>query len=283
MMKSKILISLFVLIFLNACNKEQEEPSIAYSFFVAGHVYGNPMTYQYGVHPALDSNLTYLNNYPNLKFGIFTGDVVPIPTADYWDSLQADLNRLSIPYYIAPGNHDRGQEFTQRYHDYYQTFNNGEDLFITLSPSNWNIENEQLEFLQQTLNDNQDTSNTIFIFCHELIWWSPENIFNQVDINYTPHYPGSSNYWEVIDPLLRDRPNKVVLFAGDVGCNADKTPCMYYEYDNITLIASGMGSGDKDNLIICDVLIEGSYQFNLIHLDGNNKKGMGDLEDYTIE
>jgi hypothetical protein len=256
---------------------------VRYSFFAAGHVYGNPITYDYGVHSQLDSNFFFLNNYSTLDFGVFTGDVVPKPTNVYWDSLQIDLAKLDMPYYIAPGNHDRGEEFRKRYSNYYQSFYHDLDLFITLSPTNWNIDGEQLNFLEKVLLENTDTANNIFIFCHELIWWSPDNQFQDIDINWEPHYPGSSNYWDVVDPLLRSVPNNVVVFAGDIGCNSGKTPCMYYRYENIELIASGMGGGDKDNLIITEVHADGSYDFNLIHLNGDDKSGMGMIYDYSVK
>lgn len=218
-----------------------------------------------------------------MAFGVFTGDVVPRPTPEYWDSLQADLKMLEMPYYIAPGNHDRGEEFTKRYEKYYQYFKRGSDLFIIMTPVNWNIEGKQLDFLKTTLSENKDSTENIFIFIHELIWWSPENRFNSVEINYRPHYPGSTNYWEDIDPLLRETGKNVVVFAGDVGCNQKVSPCMYYSYDNITLIASGMGSGNKDNLVITRVHKNGTYDFRLIHLNGDDKSGMGKLEDYRVD
>jgi hypothetical protein len=64
-----------------------------------------------------------------------------------------------------------------------------------------------------------------------------------------------------VEILRRSAPNHVV-FAGDIGCNSGKTPCMYYKYKNIELIASGMGSGNRDNLIITEVLADGSYDFH---------------------
>ena len=282
-MNYKRILPVLMLLALFACDSVEPEIQISYSFFAAGHVYGNPMTYSYGFHPPLDSNISYLNGYPSLEFGVFTGDVVPHPSADYWDSLQVDLNKIKVPYYIAPGNHDRGEEFLKRYEHYYQSFYFKNDLFIVLTPTNWNIEGEQMDFLKKTLNDNNDSTNNIFIFLHELIWWSPDNQFKDVDINWVPHYPGSTNYWDEVDPLLRKQPNKIVIFAGDIGCNTGKTPCMYYEYNNITLIASGMGNKDHDNLVITDVYKDGTFKFNLIYLNSDDKNGMGSLEDYRVE
>ncbi|MGF7138914.1 metallophosphoesterase family protein [Roseimarinus sediminis] len=276
----KYLFFFYTLLLFAACNKHKEK--VEYAFFTAGHVYGNPNDYQYGFHPPLDSAISYLNNYPQMALGIFTGDVVPQPTQAYWDSLTLDLNRIKVPRYITPGNHDRGPIFKNRFGNGYDSFYHHNELFILLNPDNWNIEGEQLRFLKQTLSENKDSSNLIFIFMHELIWWSPENRYSDVIINWAPHYPGSTNYYDDIEPLLKSLPNQVVLFAGDVGCAADRTPCMYDRSDNITLIASGMGSGDRDNLVITEVMEDGSCRFRLIHLNGNERNGMGQLEDYQV-
>ena len=283
-MNSNSLLIIAVIFFFGACTAENENPTISYSFFAAGHLYpfGSPQNENFGFYAPFDSNLNYINNYPNLEFGVFTGDVVADPSASYWDSLQVDLNKVSVPYFIAPGNHDRGEEFLKRFIYYYQTFYLHEDLFVILTPTNWNIEGDQLDFLKKTLSDNKDTTNNVFIFLHELIWWSPDNKFCEVHINWPPHYPGSTNYWDEIDPLLRSYPNQIVIFAGDIGCNV-LSPCMYYQYDNIILIGSGMGNGTKDNIIFTDVYSDGSFQFNLTHLNSQDKNDLGSIEDYAIE
>lgn len=252
---------------------------VEYAFFTAGHVYDKPNDYQHGFHPPLDSAISYLNNYPQMELGIFTGDLVHQPTTAYWDSLLHDMSHFELPCYITPGNHDCGTIFNTRFGKGYNSFYHHNELFILLNPDNWNIEGEQLGFLKQTISANRDSSNLIFIFMHELIWWSPENHYSDVIINWAAHYPGSTNYYNDIEPLLKKLPNQVILFAGDVGCAADRTPCMYDERDNITLIAGGMGSGDQDNLVITEVMKDGSCRFRLIHLNGNDRNSMGRLED----
>lgn len=217
-----------------------------------------------------------------MELGLFTGDLVPQPTKAYWDSLENDLTQLKVPFYIAPGNHDRGTIFNSLFGKGYQAFYHQNELFIILNSDNWNIEGEQLNFLKQTLAEVNDTSQLIFIFMHELIWWSPENRYSDVIINWAPHYPGSTNYYDDVEPLLKSIPNPLVIFAGDLGCASDRTPCMYDERDNITLIASGMGSGDRDNVVITEVMKDGSCRFQLIHLNGEDRNGMGELEDYSI-
>ena len=56
---------------------------------------------------------------------------------------------------------------------------------------------------------------------------------------------------------------------------------MYHQYDNITLIASGMGGGVKDNMVIVDVHEDKSVSFRLIALNGNDIHALGRLEDHS--
>jgi len=255
-----------------------------YSFFVAGHTYGNPMSPQYGLYPPFVNKISFINDYDGIEFGCLTGDVVVSSTSDYWDSAQVDIDKFEMPVYIAAGNHDIGPEFIQRYGDYYYSFLLNNDLFITLTPSldNWNISGDQKDFLFETLDSLAPGVNNIFIFLHELIWWSPDSLFQNVIINYAPYYPGSTNFWNEIEPVLNALPNQVVLFAGDLGCTSVVTPFMYYKYDNITLIASGMGGGGEDNFIIIDVYSD-TIDYNLIAINGDDINALGELTDFSLD
>ena len=106
-----------ILILTGSLASQNRTPS--YSFFAAGHTYGNPTHFQYGLHPPFESYIDAINDYPNMTLGFLTGDVVPIATADYWDAAQADIDKLHMPVYIAAGNHDIGDEFVNRFEDYY--------------------------------------------------------------------------------------------------------------------------------------------------------------------
>ncbi|MBT5163275.1 MAG: hypothetical protein HOL96_05430 [Lentimicrobiaceae bacterium] len=253
-----------------------------YSFFVAGHTYGNPINFQFGLHPPFINSIPLINSYQKMSLGVLTGDVVPKPTQIYWDSALVDINKLSIPIHIAPGNHDKGFEFEKIFTDYYYDFTYEDDLFIILSPTNWNIEGEQKKYLLQTIENNYHYVHNIFIFCHELIWWSPDNQFGNVEINYRPHYPGSTNYWEEINPVLESLPNQVVIFSGDLGGTDKVTPYMYYKNDNITLIATGMGGGKRDNIVIVEVSYNNDLNYKLIGLNDTPLSEMDKLEEYIL-
>lgn len=257
--------------------------ALNYSFFTAGHSYGNPIKYHYGLHYPFVDYFPKINSNQEIQFGILTGDVVAEKTKSYWDSTQKDINKLNIPVYIAAGNHDISDEFVSRYGDYYYKFLHKNDLFIILTPglSSWNISGDQLEFFKNTLDSNYSTVKNVFIFMHELIWWSPNNEYKNVFINYAKHYPGSNNYESTIKPLLLSYPNNFVLYAGDLGATWESSPYMYDKFENITLIGSGMGGEEKDNIIITNVF-EDSIYFDLVALNGDDSKKLGELNNFSI-
>ncbi|NOR88169.1 MAG: T9SS type A sorting domain-containing protein [Bacteroidales bacterium] len=281
-MKKKINLIVFFLFLIGNLFAQKDIP--LYSFFTAGHTYGNPNNPHYGLHYPFVDYIPKLNNYSNMQFGVLTGDVVFTPTTEYWEAAQIDIDKFNMPIKIAAGNHDYGTEFTDRFGSYYYSFIQNNDLFFILSPvmDQWNISGEQFDFLIHTLDENSTVVNHIFIFLHELIWWSPYNRYQNIIINFTPQYPGSTNFESIVKPLLQSYPNNFTIYAGDLGATSKVSAIMHDQLENITLIASGMGSGNKDNIIITDVY-QDSVQYNLIALNGSNPNALGKLMDYTIQ
>jgi len=120
------------------------------------------------------------------------------------------------------------------------------------------------------------------IFTHYLVRWSPDNEFSNVRINYPPHYPGGTNYWPEISPILESLPNQVVIFAGDMGAKPSVDSYMYHSYKNITLIAIGMGGGIDDNVVVTEVGEEGELRFRLLGISDGSLFDLADLKEYEL-
>lgn len=123
-----------------------------YSFFVAGHTYGQPGINNEGFHPPFKEKFEYIQSRGEIVFGVLTGDIVkPNPTEQDWDEIDADIIELGLPVYFAVGNHDMENRplFESRYGITYYHFIYNSDLFIVLDPNidGWNISGEQLVFL----------------------------------------------------------------------------------------------------------------------------------------
>lgn len=256
-----------------SCQREK-----SYKFFVAGHTYGDPNIKRAGLHPPFVEYFPTLNADPEVELGFLTGDILKTyETTAFPDSVKADIAKISVPVHIAAGNHDIHELYPQYFGEYYYSFMHKGDLHIILAPGldDWNIAGKQLGFLKQTLKKNAPKARHIFIYLHELIWWSPTNKYKDTKINYKPNYPGSSNFEEVVKPLLLSYTNDITIFAGDLGATAIVSSIMYDEVDNITLIASGMGSGVKDNIIV--VTARDSIKYEVVPLSKSKIKG-GQLE-----
>lgn len=278
------LLGIFLLIGVSACRKQEASlpiKEINYSFLVAGHVYGTPDVDEIGFYPPFKDRFNDIQEIPDLHYAFYTGDVVrQASNQTQWDATIADMELLGIDYHVAAGNHDRGNLFLDHFGQYYYSFYEGTDLFIILNTVQWNIEGEQKDFLVSTLNEAENASN-IFLFCHELIWWSPDSIFQNIGINALFHYPGSSNYWNDISPILIALDKPVYLFSGDVGATWASSPFAYYNYSNIHLVASGMGRVQDSNYLIVDVHEDESVSINLRAIEGDPYR-LGDITDYEL-
>ena len=283
-------IFLFLVLVLFSCDKNEdgttEESPISYSFFIAGHTYGTPGVDNDGLHPAFKNKFDLIQSDGHIDFGVLTGDIVITGTEQNWNEVDNDIIDLGLPVYFAAGNHDVTDRtlFESRYGQTYYSFVHQSDLFIVLDPNldEWNISDNQLQFLENALNSEAQNVNNIFVFFHQVLWWEPDNIYQNVTLNSLAGRADTINFWNEIEPLFNGLPKPVHMFAGDVGAFNTGSEFMYHKYENITLIASGMGGNVRDNFIIIDVHEDASVSYRLIALNAPDISALGDLEDYTL-
>ena len=164
----------------------------------------------------------------------------------------------------------KGRElYESRYGRTYFSFKHRSDLFIVLDPNlnAWNISDEQLNFLKRILIENTSSVDHVFVFFHQVLWWSPDNRYRKIVLNSTEGRAKSINFWSEVEPLFSGLEIPVTMFAGDVG--AFNTGSEYTEHrdGNITYIASGMGSGVKDNFVIVNIHKDNSVNVQRINLN----------------
>ena len=267
------------LIFVNSISSNRKTTNdIEYSFIVAGHTYGKPGVNNEGLHPPFKEKFEFIRKRKSIKFGVFTGDIVMESTPHDWNEVDEDIASLGIPIHFAPGNHDllNKKLFLERYAikgKTYYSFEFNKDQFIILDPNidRWNITGDQLDFLKSTLDESTKHKNNIFVFFHQVIWWDNRYGFKSIKPNSLSGRGESTNFWRDIVPLFNGLSNKVYMFAGDVGAFASHVP-IYYNYSNMSLIASGMGGGEHDNFLVVNVINdkEHSVAIDLVWL---NKSG----------
>ncbi len=283
-------IFLFLVLVLFSCDKNEdgttEESPISYSFFIAGHTYGSPGVDNDGLHPAFKNKFDLIQSDGHIGFGVLTGDIVITGTEQNWNEVDNDIIDLGLPVYFAAGNHDMTDRvlFESRYGQTYYSFVHQSDLFIVLDPNldEWNISDDQLQFLENALNSEAQNVNNIFVFFHQVLWWEPDNIYQNVTLNSLAGRADTINFWNEIEPLFNGLSKPVHMFAGDVGAFNTGSEFMYHQYENIKLIASGMGGNVRDNIIIIDVHEDASVSYRLIALNDPDINALGDLLDYEL-
>ncbi|MEP3208461.1 MAG: metallophosphoesterase [Maribacter sp.] len=289
-------VPVFIAIILTSCsshktlqaelssNKTEQKP---YAFFVAGHVYGFPgeSKNNIGVHPPFKKRLDLIRNNSLIEFGVFTGDIVEDGTKETeWDELDADIAYINKKVYFAPGNHDIGNSkgraiFKKRYGNSYRSFVHKNDLIIILDPNldKWNISEDQLSWLKNVIERNAHEVDNIFVFFHQLLWWTKDGVFKNYPINSTSGRAENVNFWSEIYPLFENTNKPTFMFAGDTGVY--KNGVLYFKFSkNISFIASGMGGRKQDNFIIAKITENKSVEFELVSLNSESLNALGKLE-----
>lgn len=287
--RSGLLVLIFIYI-LSACTKDEindpaHQKTEAYSFFVAGHTFGIYYMDNIGLHPPFMEKFTLIDDR-NIDIGFLLGDIVVVSNEKNWNEVDSVLQYLDCDIYFAAGNHDVTDRplYESRYGKTYFSFKHMGDLFIVLDPNidQWNISGEQFVFLREVLEKESGLVRNIFLFTHQLIWWEKNNKYGNIRLNSHAGKADTTNFWTDIEPLLNALPNEVYMFAGDLGAADWSDDYMYDNYDNITLIATGMGEGVGDNFIFIEVDETGKVGFELIALNGDDIHALGKLEDYIL-
>ena len=182
---------------------------------------------------------------------------------------------------MALGNHDdRAPFFWKNQDTTYYSFRQGNDVFIILdaNPGGWNIEGDQLAFLEQTLSDAVAARN-IFVFSHQLIWWAPDNQFACIFPNSTQGRRKKSNFYTDVLPLFEKTGAEIFFFAGDIGAFPDHLP-VYAHRDNMHFIASGMGGGNGTYVV---VHVDDTVTLEIKWLADQSRDNSSDPQNYQID
>lgn len=196
-----------------------------------------------------------------------------------WNEVDADLAELASPVYFVVGNHDMSNRdlFVSRYGPTWYSFEHRGDLFVILDGEldPCNITGTQISFLQNAIG--ATGARNVFVFVHKLIWVTEDTPYYVLRsrINGSGGYNFQSNFWTDVEPLLRDLDAQVYVIAGDVGVTW-AMPVFYECYENVHLVASGMGGAEEENFLLFDVGPAG-VQIQVQRLDGQP------LKRWTIE
>lgn len=149
-------------------------------------------------------------------FVVMIGDMIQGTVRDtsilnrMWKEFNVHAEKLDVPLYVLPGNHDISNEAMYDYWNRkiglrYYSFIHNNSLFILLNTEEYKktkdgeFGREQLNFVREELNANKDVNQT-FIFFHRPLWYEKD----------AKH--GGNKEWSKIQSLIKNR--DVTLFAG---------------------------------------------------------------------
>ncbi len=276
---------LFFIILLSYVGAGQTEKVC--KFIVAGHAYGAHGGSNIGLHPPLLKKLA-LTPDSSINTIFLTGDIVNKSNPESWAQVDKELDSLGLESFYVMGNHDdnyTGYEvFRQKHGGSYYSFKKACGTFIILNSteSDRSVSSVQLDFLNDILSKADTNSKNVFIFFHEILWNSHEK-YKNVRSNSRSRYAqisGYSNFWDEVFPIFQKYPEmEFYLFAGDVGGNPDAIAAFYDKWENVSLIASGMGEVEDENYLLVNVTAD-TIEFDLIPL--REKVEMKSIHYYNV-
>lgn len=236
-----------------------------------------------GLRPGVFSEAVDKLNLLRPPFVMSVGDLITGYTEDLielnrqWDEFDAMVNRLEMPFFYVPGNHDitnavMDSLWTARLGPKYYHFVYQDVLFLCLNSEDQyrgagrgTISDEQFAYIEKVLTGNQDVRWT-FVFLHQPLWdqANPER-------------------WAEVEALLANREHNV--FAGHVHHyqKSQRNNGRYY-----TLATTGGGSGlrgprlgEFDHVSWVTMTSDGPVMAN-IALDGIHSDSITTREDYDF-
>ena len=195
------------------------------TFIAMGHIYPD--------YDALRLSVNLIKQ-ENPDFVVFLGDSLHTPH-ESWDELKPIIDKISVPVYFAPGNHDiyengtLGGFFAEEISpELFFSFKVGETNFIILNTVSgeefvYDISEEQVEFIKAT-----SSSENNIIFMHHCLFYNYDNQF----CNSRPYI--DENNWNNLVPFIKG--NTLGVFVGDVGVNE---PYFGYEENGVSYFGVG--------------------------------------------
>ncbi len=242
------------------------------------NLYNNPDNFQFAIvsdrtgghRPPVFADAVEKLNLLKPEFVLSIGDLIEgyihdeDEIARQWEEFDGIVNKLQMPFFYVPGNHDisnaaMARKWQQRLGSSYYHFVYRDVLFLCLNTqdgsSRW-IDDRQMRYFQKALEANKNVRWTL-VFMHQPMWFSE-----------------SSENWKQFELLLTDRPHTVFVGHLHVYSKSVQEGLQYYLL--ATTGGSGKGEGGQpaglaecqfDHIVWVTMTDDGPVMANLL-LDG---------------
>lgn len=232
-------------------------------FMVAGHIYGAPGDEEF--HPSP----TFINHVSTLRdldpdFMVLLGDTVWKPKEDNFDILDLlVLEPLQVPIYNAVGNHDvtKRDIYQARYGNTAYAFKFKDQLFLFLDTTlkYYDLDAEQLAFVQNTIEDQMQSSDplAIHIFMHHVLFLEEDEVYGKQLLKPNEGDGVSESFQVFLESTLYpiSQTTPIYIYAGDVGAFKPGNLSPLYKRSpdhNVTFLATGLGNHQNDSILIIE-------------------------------
>ena len=242
------------------------EAGQSYSFLIAGHLYGSPVSRSAYPAASVLANIDRIND-AGARFFVSLGDGYRIPSLLHIRNFRNALTKkLDVPVFVTPGNHEISDQssrelYVQEFGETIYHFSHGRELFIFLDSEldRGRIEGNQLRFLSGLIENAIDNPEiaSVFIFSHKLIWAVDDPYFQPVydQLNSPFGYDASGSFGQDVEPLVEAlaKQKNVYWCSGDIGV---KHPLFFdAAHSGVTYVATGVA--DNEDALI-EVRVSGS-------------------------
>lgn len=217
---------------------------------IVGHAYG--VSGESETNVGLDERLlNVLQKWGGSKEGIaLTGDISRSGTEESFLKIKDELSEWQNVV-IAPGNHDVGtplqrDSFERIFGPQYgsERLGNSVVLWLDTVQSDWRIEGNQLDWLEQELASLPESgAKSLIVLTHHVIWSESDGTeipFNGGPMNPSEHDP------DQLPRLLADVTIPTVVVSGDAGAIPGKSPLGCKRVGSVAYVSSGIGAREVD-------------------------------------
>jgi hypothetical protein len=223
-----------------------------YRLVISGHFHGSSGGRSGYPAATLLANLdTLVALAPNVLLS--TGDLFLDAEADLPRYRKALFQRLPVPLFNAPGNHDAGKAYVQAFGQALQVITLGSDHIVLLDTErdDGSVKGDQLDTLKAVL---ARATSRVFIVSHRPIW-------SEQDTVYGPLFEGNTrsllptNYCAEVEPLLLNAAAhaEVYWISGSMAGRAPSSFFFQPHRPGLTFIQSAIRDLPRDAVLVADV------------------------------
>lgn len=237
-----------------------------YRLVISGHFHGSSGNRSGYPAATLLANLDTLAALaPNVLLS--TGDLFLDAEADLPRYQKALFQRLPVPLFNAPGNHDAGKAYVQAFGQALQVITLGRDLIVLLDTErdDGSVKGEQMDTLKAVL---KRATGRVFVVSHRPIWAEEDTV-------YGPLFEGntrsmlSTNYRAEVEPLLLNAAShaQVYWISGSMAGRAPSSFFFQPHKPGLTFIQTAIRDLLRDALLVADVG-PGGVRWSAVSLTG---------------